>query len=306
MSTLSLQESARKKADIRGRWLRSAPALVLVTLGAAAPLLVVFIYSFLSPGDYGDVKFELSGQGWFGVLFEVDFLDGTVSFAQTNLDVLVRSIKLALLTTLICAIVGFPTAFFIATRKRQVRSVWLFLITIPFWTNMLIRTFAIQDLLRTEGIVNFQLLRFGIIDQPIQFLYTDTAVLLGMLYVFLPLMVLPLYSSLEKFDFRLVEAAYDLYASRWAMLTKVIMPLAAPGLIAGSVLVFIPAVSNYIVPQLLGGGKNMMIGNLIDLQFGQGRNWPLGSALAVSLVAIVSVVLVVVMRRAKGAEVSHG
>lgn len=306
MSSLSLHETARKKADIQGRWLRSAPALVLVTLGAAAPLLVVFIYSFLSPGDYGDVKFEFSGQGWFGVLFEVDFLDGVVSFAQTNLDVLVRSIKLALLTTLICAVVGFPTAFFIATRKRQVRSVWLFLITIPFWTNMLIRTFAIQDLLRTEGIVNFQLLRFGIIDQPIQFLYTDTAVLLGMLYVFLPLMVLPLYSSLEKFDFRLVEAAYDLYASRWAMLTKVIMPLAAPGLIAGSVLVFIPAVSNYIVPQLLGGGKNMMIGNLIDLQFGQGRNWPLGSALAVSLVAIVTVVLVVVMRRVKGAEVSHG
>lgn len=300
-------ETDRRHSDVARRWAQSLPALLLVLVGAVVPLLIVFFYSFLTPGPYGDVVFQPSGAGWFSVLFEVDIFDESVSLASIHMAVLWRSVKLALLTTLVCCAVGLPTAWFIATRPRRTRSVWLFLITIPFWTNMLIRTFAIQELLRTEGVLNSMLMATGFIQQPLQILYTDSAVLIGMLYVFLPLMVLPLYSSLERFDFRLIEAAYDLYASRWQVVTKIILPLVKPGLIAGCVLVFIPALSTYVIPRLLGGGKNLMIGNLIELQFGQGRNWPLGAALSVSLVVIVGVALVVVMRRgSRGMEGAHG
>lgn len=300
-------ETDRRHSDVARRWAQSLPALLLVLVGAVVPLLIVFFYSFLTPGPYGDVVFKPSWAGWFSVLFEVDIFDESVSLASIHMAVLWRSVKLALLTTLVCCAVGLPTAWFIATRPRRTRSVWLFLITIPFWTNMLIRTFAIQELLRTEGVLNSMLMATGFIQQPLQILYTDSAVLIGMLYVFLPLMVLPLYSSLERFDFRLIEAAYDLYASRWQVVTKIILPLVKPGLIAGCVLVFIPALSTYVIPRLLGGGKNLMIGNLIELQFGQGRNWPLGAALSVSLVVIVGVALVVVMRRgSRGMEGAHG
>ena len=163
------------------------------------------------------------------------------------------------------------------------RDIWLFLITIPFWTNLLIRTFAIQEVIRNEGIINTVLIRLGIIDRPIQIMFTDVAIMLGMLYVYLPLMVLPLYASMEKLDFRLVEAGYDLYATRFQVLRRIIIPLVKPGIIAGSILVFIPSLGAYVTPRVLGGGKNMMLGNLIELQFGQGRNWPLGAALSITL-----------------------
>lgn len=305
MSVLSTSELAHRQKDTRDRWLRSLPALLLVAVAAIAPLVIVFIYSFLTPGEYGDVVFKLSGEGWFNVLFERDFLDDSVSLAAVHLEVFWRSIMLAAMTTGICLLVGFPMAYFIATRPPHKRSIWLFLITIPFWTNMLIRTFAIQELLRTEGMLNNLLIRFGLTSEPLQILFTEKAVLVGMLYVFLPLMVLPLYSSIEKFDFRLVEAAFDLYADRWKVLTQIILPIVKPGLIAGSVLVFIPALSTYVVPSLLGGGKSLMIGNMIELQFGQGRNWPLGASLSVTLVLIVALCLAFVMRSGSK-EVGHG
>ena len=178
-------------------------------------------------------------------------------------------------------IFGFPTAYFIATRPERTRDIWLFLITIPFWTNLLIRTFAIQEVIRNEGIINTILIKLGIISSPMQIMFTDIAIMMGMLYVYLPLMVLPLYASMEKLDFRLVEAGYDLYANRFQVLRRVIIPLVKPGIIAGSILVFIPSLGAYVTPRVLGGGKNMMLGNLIDLQFGQGRNWPLGAALSI-------------------------
>ena len=160
---------------------------------------------------------------------------------------------------------GFPTAWFIATRPKRSRSFWLFLVTIPFWCNLLVRTFAIMQLIRNEGVINNMLRGLGLIEQPIQMLYTDFAVGVGMAYVYLPLMVLPLYASIEKLDFRLIEAAYDLYANQWRTLTKVVLPIVRPGLVAGSILVFIPALGAYVVPRMLGGGNRMMIGNLIDL-----------------------------------------
>ncbi|GIX14738.1 MAG: hypothetical protein KatS3mg118_2697 [Paracoccaceae bacterium] len=175
-------------------------------------------------------------------------------------------------------------------------SVWLFLITIPFWTNLLIRTFAIEQIIRNEGVLNSLLLRLGLIDQPIQILYTDFAVFLGMTYVYLPLMVLPLFAAIDRFDMRLLEAAYDLYATRWQALRRVILPIVKPGLVAGSILVFVPALGAYVTPRILGGGRNMMIGNFIALQFGQGRNWPLGAALSVILLIIVTAVLILYVR----------
>ncbi|MBW8284818.1 MAG: ABC transporter permease [Rhizobium sp.] len=287
MSTAAEAASAAKSRDIRDRWLLSAPALLLIALASVGPLLIVLVYSFLAPGPYGDVKWEFSTEAWFNVFLSRDIFDSTISIADAHVSILWRSIKLAVATTVISLIFGFPTAYFIASRPAHIRSVWLFLITIPFWTNMLIRAFAIQEVIRNEGLANTILMKLGVISAPIQLLYTDFAILLGMAYVHLPLMVLPLYASMEKIDFRLVEAGYDLYATRFQVLRRIIIPLVKPGIIAGSILVFIPALSSYVIPRILGGGKNLMIGNLIELQFGQGRNWPLGAALSITLVIIV-------------------
>lgn len=287
MSTAAEAASAAKSTDIRNRWLLSAPALLLIALASVGPLLIVLVYSFLAPGPYGDVKWEFSTEAWFNVFLSRDIFDGTIAIADAHVSILWRSIKLAVATTIISLIFGFPTAYFIASRPAHIRSVWLFLITIPFWTNMLIRAFAIQEVIRNEGLANTILMKLGVISAPIQMLYTDFAILLGMAYVHLPLMVLPLYASMEKIDFRLVEAGYDLYATRFQVLRRIIIPLVKPGIIAGSILVFIPALSSYVIPRILGGGKNLMIGNLIELQFGQGRNWPLGAALSITLVIIV-------------------
>ncbi|MGI9480973.1 MAG: ABC transporter permease [Hyphomicrobiales bacterium] len=297
---------ARERTASRNRWLLLSPALFILVFAASGPLLIVLVYSFLKPGDYGGVVWQFSSEAWFNVLFQRDIFDDTVSFADAHLSIFWRSVKLSLSTTLIAFLVGFPTAYFIATRPKQQRDIWLLLIIIPFWTNLLIRTFAIMEVIRNGGVVNNTLLLAGIIDEPIQMLFTDFAILVGMLYVYLPLMVLPLYASMEQLDFSLVEAGYDLYASRWHVLRRIIIPLVKPGIIAGSILVFVPSLGAYVTPRVLGGGKNLMIGNLIELQFGQGRNWPLGSALSVILLAIVMVALLIYVRSATREDVGHG
>lgn len=297
----------RRKKDIRDRWLLSSPALILILAAAAGPLVIVVVYSFLAPGSYGDVKWEFSTKAWFDVLFTRDIFDGTVAIADAHFSIFWRSAKLAFVTMILCLILGFPTAYFIATRSPRSRSLWLFLITIPFWTNMLIRTFAIQEVIRTEGIINTLLMKLGVSSAPIQMMFTDFALMLGMTYVFLPLMVLPLYASLEKLDFRLIEAGYDLYASSFGVLWRIIIPLVKPGIIAGSILVFVPALSSYVIPRVLGGGHSLMVGNLIELQFGQGRNWPLGAALSITLVVIVlAAMLLYVRNTSRSGGGAHG
>lgn len=286
-----------RRRDIRGRWLLSAPALLIVLCAAIGPLVVMLAYSFMVRGDYGDVRFgQFSLDGWFSVLLQRDIFDDTLAFADAHVTIFWRSVRLSVLTTLVTFVLGFPTAYFIATRPPAKREVWLFLVTIPFWTNLLIRTFAMQEVIRNEGILNTTLIWLGLIDRPIQIMFTDTAIMFGMVYVYLPLMVLPLYASMDKVDFRLVEAGYDLYASRWRVLRRIIVPLVRPGIIAGSILVFVPSLGAYVIPRVLGGGKNMMLGNLIELQFGQGRNWPLGAALSITLMAIVMVALLFYVR----------
>lgn len=281
------------------RWLLSFPALFIILVGAAGPLVIVFIYSFLTPGEYGDVIWKFSFDGWINVLFDRDIFDDHLSLAVANLSIVWRSVWLAFLTTIVTLFVGFPTAYFIATRPATTRDLWLFLITIPFWTNLLIRTFAIQEVIRNEGAINLLLMRTGIISEPIQMMYTDFAVLIGMAYVYLPLMVLPLYASMEKLDFRLVEAGYDLYATPWRVLLHIVIPVVKAGLVSGAILVFIPSLGAYVTPRILGGGGNLMIGNFIELQFGQGRNWPLGSALSISLLIVVMVALFYYARKSR-------
>ncbi len=290
----------------RNRWLLLAPAVTIITLAAAGPILIVLVYSFLEKGNYAGVIWNFSSEAWFNVFLERGMFDDVVSFADAHLSIFLRSLRLAVMATAMAFVVGFPTAYFIATRPARTRNIWLFLITIPFWTNLLIRTFAIMEILRNEGVINVVLGWLHIVDEPIQMLYTDFAIAVGLLYVYLPLMVLPLYASIEKLDFRLVEAGYDLYANRWKVLRHVILPLVRPGIIAGSILVFIPALGAYVTPRVLGGGLNMMLGNLIEFQFGQGRNWPLGSAISLTLMALVMVALLIYVRATTGREARHG
>jgi spermidine/putrescine transport system permease protein len=268
-------------------------------------LLIMVVYSFLTPGKYGNVVGEFNLDGWRGILYTKDIFDDTLVLADAHLTIFWRSIKLSFLTTLTTFLVGFPTAWFIATRPPKARAMWLFLITIPFWTNLLIRTYAINEVIRNEGLMNTVLIKLGLIDTPIVIIYTDIAVFIGMTYVYLPLMVLPLFAAIDRFDMRLLEAGYDLYASRWQVLRRIILPIVKPGIIAGSILVFVPSLGAYVTPRVLGGGKQMMIGNLIDLQFGQGRNWPLGAALSMTLLIVVTVALLVYVKYANR-ETSHG
>ncbi|MFN6924944.1 MAG: ABC transporter permease [Tabrizicola sp.] len=304
---MSPAEENAIRQSARNGWLLSLPALIVLFLAASGPLLIVVWYSFLTANDTGGVIHKFSTDGWVGILFSYDIFEEKWVLADAHLTIFWRSVWLSLATTALTFAIGFPTAWFIATRPAKERALWLFLITIPFWTNLLIRTFAINEVIRNEGILNTALIWAGVIETPLRINYTETAVLIGMTYVYLPLMVLPLYATIERFDMRLLEAAYDLYASRWRTLRRVILPIVKPGIIAGSILVFVPSLGAYVTPRILGGGKNMMIGNFIELQFLQGRNWPLGAALSVTLLVIVMAALLVYVRVAsRDRGTSHG
>jgi spermidine/putrescine transport system permease protein len=290
------------RRDVTNRWLLSAPAVIIILVAAVGPLLVMMAYAFLTKNPNGGVLWKFSTDAWVQLVLTKDIFDDTYGWADAHLLVFWRSIKLSLMTTVLTFAIGLPTAYFIATRPDRHRDIWLFLVTIPFWTNQLIRTFAIQELIRKDGVINNGLLTIGAIAEPIQMLNTDFAIAFGMVYVFLPLMVLPIYASIERLDFRLVEAGYDLYANRLQVFWRVILPLVRPGIIAGSILVFIPSLGAYVIPRVLGGGKQMMMGNLIDLQFGQGKNWPLGASLSIALMTVVMVALIVYVRAAGGSK----
>lgn len=303
---LERAKAARAREDRRKRLLLLAPAMIVIGVFGLFPLSISAIYSVLTPGTYGGVTWKLSGEAYLQFLFERDMFDGTLTFSTTYLQIYARSIGLALVATLGALILGFPTAYFIASKPREQRNLWLFLITLPFWTNLLIRTYAILLIIRDEGIINIGLMKIGVIDDPLTILYTDGAVFIGLIYSYLPFMVLPLYASLEKLDFRMVEAAYDLYANRLQVLRRIIIPAARPGIVAGSILVFIPGLGAYITPTLLGGGKDLMIGNMIALQFGSSRNWPFGSAAALILMVVVMLTLLIYVRNSGREGARHG
>ncbi len=289
-------EQTVSRAQARTRVLLLAPAMVVIGVFGILPMFIALTYSFLEGDTYGGVRWVFSTEAYVQLLFERDIFDGTLTFNTAYLQIFGRSFLIAAYSTVAALLVGFPAAYFMATRPERQRDLWLFLITIPFWTNLLIRTFSMQLIIRDEGVINIVLMNLGLIEKPLAIIYTDFAVGLGLIYSFLPFMVLPIYAALERLDFRLVEAGFDLYATRFQVLKRIVIPMAMPGIVAGSILVFIPGLGAWITPELLGGGKELMIGNMISLQFGSSRNWPFGSAAALVLMAMVLIALVVYVR----------
>jgi len=271
------------------------PPFAYAILLLAVPLLAVVMFSFWTQ-DFTDIDTTFTLENYRRVATEPIF--GALLW---------RSLLVSLAVTTITVMLAYPVAYFVSFHvEPSKKSLWLFLITIPFWTSYLIRVFLWKVILGYNGVINSGLIWAGVIDKPFQMMYTDLGILFGMAYVYLPLMVLPLYASMERLDFRLVEAGYDLYATRFQVLRRIIIPMVKPGIVAGSILVFIPSLGAYVTPRVLGGGKNMMLGNLIELQFGQGRNWPLGSAISITLMAIVMVALLLYVRNASSSGVRHG
>ena len=270
-----------------------APAVVYIGFFMAVPLLQMAYVSMLERGDYGGVNWGVfSMDAYISFIFERDLMDNLV--VNTDyLEIFARSFGLSAMTTVFALLLGFPTAFYISTQPQSRRNFLIFLVTIPFWTNILVRNYAWMLLLRNGGLIDGALNWMGIETGGLDVLYTPYAVSIGLTYTYLPFMVLPIYASLEKLDHRLVEAAFDLGADKRRAMSRVILPLAAPGIAAGSILVFIPWLCAYVTPELLGGGKFMMIANLIGSQFGAARNWPLGAGLGFVLLALVLISMMV-------------
>ena len=285
---------------IGGRWL-SSPALVFIAFMVGGPMAVIVWYSFRTRGAGGvGVGDGLTTDAYERLVVAEDFA-GTVGFDPTYLKVMWSSILLAAATMLIALIVGFPTAVWISNRPRHQQPLLILAVTIPFWTSMLVRTYAWIVILRETGPLASALDAMGI-DAP-QMLNTRGATLVGMAYTFLPFMILPIYAAAERFDHRTAEAGLDLGATPAVVLHRIVWPSVRPGVVAGCLLVFIPAIGAFLQPELLGGGRSLMIANLIQQQFGASRNWPFGSALAILLLVVVGVVLVGARRAARGAQV---
>ncbi len=250
----------------------------LVAFGVV-PILLLVGASFLSQDAESFVRFTPTA-GAYRRLLEPAYL-----------SVILRSLKLAAVTTALCLAAGYPFAWWTARMPRRFRTPVLVLLMIPFWTNSLVRTYAIRIVLGSKGIINTLLLSLGIIEAPVRFMYTDFAVILGLFYLMLPFMILPLYAAIEKLDPRLMEAARDLGASLWTAMRRVVWPLTLPGILAGCTLVFVPTMGLFYVANLLGGARQLLVGNLIQQQFLNARNWPLGSATSVVLIGIMAVML---------------
>ncbi len=273
------------------------PAVLFLAVLMLIPIVLMGYVSFLERGEFGGVRWsDHTVDAYVAFLFERDF-DGSLQLNTDYLQIFLRSFWLSIGTTVLTLLVGFPTAFYMALQPPRYRNLLIFLVTIPFWTNLLVRNYAWILLLRNGGLIDSALAWLGLTDAPISVLYTPFAVAIGLSYSYLPFMVLPIYASLEKLDFRLVEAAFDLGADRRRALARVIIPLAAPGIAAGCILVFIPSLGAYVTPELLGGGKSLMIGSLIQNQFGAARNWPFGAALAFALLGIVLLAIVIYLLR---------
>ena len=265
------------------------PARFWALLFLAAPLAIVAGYSFLTRGDYGGVEQPSTLENYLRLIDPL------------YLAILWRSVWIAVLSTALCALLGFPLALFIARAGRW-KNLWLQLVLLPFWTSFLVRTYAWLFILRDTGLINTVLLRLHVIHAPLQLLYNDGAVLVGLVYNFLPFFVLPMYATLERLDISLLEASADLGARPFSTLRRVIIPLSAPGIAAGCVLVFIPCLGAFLTPDLLGGGKTVMLGNLIQNQFTTARDWPFGSAasLVLMLASAILLVLLTTRRETKG------
>lgn len=261
-----------------------APPLLWMGIFFFLPLLLVLVISFASRGTYGGVEWTFS------------FANYATVADPLYLKIFLRSLALAVVATALCLLLGFPLAYYIARLPVRWQGIWLLLVMIPFWTNFLVRTYAWIFMLRREGLMNSFLMGLGVIDNPVEILYTDQAVLLGLVYGYLPFMVLPLYAAIERLPRSVVEAAWDLYAPAWAVFWRVILPLTKPGAVAGCILVFIPSLGAFITPDLLGGARTMMVGNLIQHEYLVVRDWPFGSAVSFVLMGLVLAGVMVYLR----------
>jgi len=274
----SIPQRLRESVQLRGIALIT-PTMVYLLIFMIAPLVLVILLSFMSRGSYGDVVYTSPSLNNYTRLIDPLYL-----------RILGFSLSTAAFTTLLTILIGYPLAYVISRSPAKQRSFLLFLILVPFWTNFIIRIYAFMMILRTEGLLNSALQAIGFISAPLEILYTPTAVLIGMVYEFLPFMVLPLYTSLEKIDDAQLEAAADLGAPPWKAFLRVTLPLSVPGMVAGTILVFIPAMGMFVIPDLMGGAKSVLVGNLIRNQFLTARDWPFGAA--ASMVLLVSTLLI--------------
>jgi len=271
----------RHRYSLNG-FLLALPTILWLLIFFFAPLWIVLQFSFYSRGPRNTII--------------TDFTDENYVYVTNGLywDVFERSFEIALYTTLICLFIGYPVAYFISTRRTNaVRQISLFLVVLPFWTNFIVRTYAWRLLLAKEGIINNTLLRLGIIDSPIEMLLTREAVILGLVYGYLPFMILPIYASLARFNFKLVEAGQDLGGNDFTTFRKVVFPLTLPGVLAGCILVFVPSIGSYVTPDMLGGVQGRMIGNLIARNFSGTGHWPRGAATSMILMGIVTALLLI-------------
>ncbi len=269
----------------------SIPYTIWILLFTIIPLILISVYSFCLRGSYGQIIYSFT-------------LDNYKMFLKPiYLNVLYKSVVLALKSTLICFLVGYPMAYIISKANVKRRNFMIILFVLPLWTNFLLRTYAWMSLLREHGVVNQLLLALGVIQEPLKLLYNDGAILMGMVYNFLPFMVLPIYSVLAKIEYSLIEASQDLGATSFRSFVKVIFPLSFPGVISGVTMVFMPAVSTFVISDLLGGGKSMLLGNLIQNQFLVARNWQFGSAISMIMMVIILIAISVL---GKGSEEEGG
>jgi spermidine/putrescine transport system permease protein len=276
----------REEPAAQGTFLIS-PTMIYLFLFLLLPLLLVVVLSVVTRGPYGNVVYRLNFENYTRLLDSL------------YLRILGYSLFTATATTLATILIGYPLAYYIARASARQRSILVFLILVPFWTNFIIRIYAWIMILRTEGLLNNMLLRLGAIQAPLEILYTPTAVLIAMVYEFLPFMVLPLYTSLEKIEMAQLEAAADLGARPWRAFWRITLPLSVPGIVAGSILVFIPAMGMFVVPDLMGGAKTILVGNLIRNQFLTARDWPFGAA-ASMLLLIITLVFTLIYTRQSG------
>ncbi len=246
---------------------------------AFIPNIMVFAVSFM----------ERSETSFVNAIFSIDSY--VAFFSSTYFSIFLNSFKMAFYTTLICLIIGYPFAYILARSKSKYKSLFALFVIIPYWTSALIRTYAVKVILTNNGIINTILLKIGIIKEPLDMLYTQGAVVMGLVYTLLPFMILPLYAAIEKFDKRYIEASYDLGASKTQTFINVIIPITTPGIISGSLLVFLPALGLFYIPDILGGAKNILIGNLIKDQFLNSRNWPFGAAASNILMVVMAFML---------------
>lgn len=306
MSASAVPVLRERRHRVPGRlpWFGSLPALIVGALFTIGPLVVIVAFSFMTrPPQGGGVIYQFTTDAYRSFLFTRSFT-GELVFNSTYLEVFWRSLVQAGITTGVCFVLAFPLALWMATRGERTQNLLILAVTIPFWTNLLVRTYAWIIILAQGGPLDRLVLALGL--PPLDVLYTETASLLGLIYTFLPFMVLPIYSSLAGFDFRLAEAAYDLGARKSTVIRRVILPMARPGIVSGILLVFMPALGSYVQPVLLGGGKVLLIGNLIASQFGDSRNWPFGAALSVIILLLLGLSLLVVQlwARRTGTKVS--